>query len=132
VVSFVVKGVHHDLFVKMLNDRFGIQTRGGCSCAGTYGHMLLNVDEGKSHEILAAMRAGDKLRKPGWVRLSIHPTMTNEEIDIIMDSIETTALCLEEWKTDYSYNLSLGKYELERFWICEQQKVEKWFDVANW
>jgi len=87
VISFIVKNVHYDLVVKMLNERFGIQTRGGCSCAGTYGHMLLNIDEARSYEILNSLREGKMWCKPGWVRLSIHPTMTDAEIDYIMDAI---------------------------------------------
>lgn len=89
IVSFTVKHAHHDLIVKMLNDRFGIQARGGCSCAGTYGHVLLGIEEGPSLEILRSLKAGEMWRKPGWVRLSIHPTMTNAEIDYIMDALET-------------------------------------------
>jgi selenocysteine lyase/cysteine desulfurase len=45
VYSFYIIDAHYNLIVKLLNDRYGIQTRGGCSCAGTYGHFLLNVDE---------------------------------------------------------------------------------------
>ncbi|HEX9511856.1 MAG TPA: aminotransferase class V-fold PLP-dependent enzyme, partial [Puia sp.] len=90
VLSFMVKDAHYSLIVKILNDRFGIQARGGCSCAGTYGHLLLRIDEARSFEILNLLRAGEMLCKPGWVRLSIHPTMTNTEIDYIMDAIEMT------------------------------------------
>jgi selenocysteine lyase/cysteine desulfurase len=77
VISFLVKGAHHNLIVTLLNDRFGIQMRGGCSCAGTYGHTLLGIDENHSAELLRSVRAGDLSCKPGWVRLSVHPTMTN-------------------------------------------------------
>src|SRR3954471_8244577 len=97
VVAFIVHGAHYNLIVKILNDRFGIQTRGGCSCAGTYGHMLLQVDKAGSYEILHSIRSGDLLCKPGWIRLSVHPTMTNAEIDFIMDAIELTACHFKEW-----------------------------------
>lgn len=91
IIAFTVRDAHYDLVVKLLNDKFGIQTRGGCSCAGTYGHTLLDIDKAASYEILQALRAGELWRKPGWVRLSIHPTMTDAEIDYIMDAIEATA-----------------------------------------
>src|SRR5258708_28386089 len=91
VISFIVNVAHYNLIVKILNERFGIQTRGGCSCAGTYGHMLLHVDKARSYEILDAIHSGDLLFKPGWIRLSVHPTMSNSEIDFIMDAIEQTA-----------------------------------------
>ena len=51
VVSFILHGTHYNLVVKMLNDRFGIQTRGGCACAGTYCPILLHVDQLHSYEI---------------------------------------------------------------------------------
>ena len=74
-VSFYSLDVHYNLFVRLLNDLYGIQTRGGCSCAGTYGHILLNIDYDKSHEITDMIDGGDLSRKPGWVRVSIHPTI---------------------------------------------------------
>jgi len=90
VFSFYVDNVHHNLVTKLLNDRFGIQVRGGCSCAGTYGHFLLNVDFKMSKEITDRIDAGDLSMKPGWVRLSLHPTMTNDELKFILDAIRQT------------------------------------------
>jgi selenocysteine lyase/cysteine desulfurase len=132
VISFIVKGAHYNLIVKMLNDRFGIQTRGGCSCAGTYGHMLLHVDETWSHKILIAVRAGNLLCKPGWVRLSIHPTMTNSEIELIMDAIESVAFHFEEWAKDYAYDAASNEYDFIGFEATEQEKIEDWFNTSTW
>jgi selenocysteine lyase/cysteine desulfurase len=56
VFSFYLDNVHHNLATKLLNDRFGIQVRGGCSCAGTYGHFLLNVDFKLSTEITRELK----------------------------------------------------------------------------
>ena len=81
VISFYVEDLHFNLGVKLLNDKFGIQTRGGCSCAGTYGHYLLHVDQQTSKELINEITIGDLVRKPGWIRMSIHPTTTNSEID---------------------------------------------------
>ncbi|RYD89769.1 MAG: aminotransferase class V-fold PLP-dependent enzyme, partial [Sphingobacteriales bacterium] len=80
VVSFYIDNLHYNLGVKLLNDRFGIQTRGGCSCAGTYGHYLLHVDQEQSNYLTDKISAGDLIQKPGWIRMSIHPTTTNAEI----------------------------------------------------
>jgi selenocysteine lyase/cysteine desulfurase len=91
IVSFLVKGMHYDIAVKMLNDRFGIQARGGCSCAGTYGHYLLCIDPLRSEAIRGALLRGEMQSKPGWVRLSLHPTMTDAEIDNIADAVEMVA-----------------------------------------
>lgn len=90
IISFTVKDVHYDVVVKTLNDRYGIQVRGGCSCAGTYGHVLLGIGEARSYEILRSLQAGEMWRKPGWVRLSIHPTMTDAEINYILDAVGAT------------------------------------------
>ena len=49
VISILIGNLHHELAVKILNDRFGIQSRGGCSCAGTYGHHLLKLSHQKSN-----------------------------------------------------------------------------------
>ncbi len=74
VISFYIEGLHFNLGVKLLNDRFGIQTRGGCSCAGTYGHYLLHVDKKTSKKVTDEIDHGDLSHKPGWIRMSIHPT----------------------------------------------------------
>jgi selenocysteine lyase/cysteine desulfurase len=114
VVSFIVKNTHYDLIVKILNDRFGIQARGGCSCAGTYGHVLLGIDETRSYKILNALRAGDMWCKPGWVRLSIHPTMTDAEIDYMMDAVENTVDQYGEWEKDYAYDPACNEYTFRK------------------
>ena len=109
-VSFYIDNIHYNLIVKILNDRFGIQVRGGCSCAGTYGHYLLHVDPGKSKNITDKIDHGDYSEKPGWVRMSIHPTMTNDEIYFICDSINQTVKNISSWEKDYHYNSSKNEY----------------------
>ena len=130
VISFIVNGAHYNLIVKMLNDRFGIQTRGGCSCAGTYGHKLLQVDKVRSYEILDGIRSGDLSCKPGWIRLSIHPTMSNAEIDCIMDAIELTASHFREWGEDYTYHPASNEYSFKGFEAKEQSKMEDFFNYT--
>ena len=109
-VSFYVDNIHYNLIVKILNDRFGIQLRGGCSCAGTYGHYLLHVDQNKSKSITDKIDHGDYSEKPGWVRMSIHPTMTNDEIYFICDSIKQTVQNISNWQKDYKYSSSNNEY----------------------
>ena len=132
VISFIVNGAHYNLIVKILNDRFGIQTRGGCSCAGTYGHKLLHVNEIRSLEILNSIRSGNMSGKPGWIRLSIHPTMTNAEVDFIMDAIELTASHFQIWMEDYDYNPESNEYSFKGMDAEEQGTIENWFHVSNW
>jgi len=132
IISFIITGAHHNLVVKILNDRFGIQTRGGCSCAGTYGHRLLRVDKGRSYEILDSIRAGDLRCKPGWIRLSVHPSMTGAEIDFIMDAIESTAAHFPEWMKEYRYEPGSNEYVFKGFDSKERRRVEGWFDPSGW
>ncbi len=132
VISFIVHGAHYNLITKILNDRFGIQTRGGCSCAGTYGHWLLDVSETKSYEILNGIRSGNLSCKPGWIRLSVHPTMTNAEIDFIMDAIELTASNFQEWMKDYIYDPAFNEYSFKGIEAKEQSRIDGWFNVFNW
>ncbi|NNE45191.1 MAG: aminotransferase class V-fold PLP-dependent enzyme [Rhodothermales bacterium] len=104
VISFYIEGIHYNLIVQLLNDRFGVQVRGGCSCAGTYGHYLLHVDWDRSHSITDRIDAGDLSAKPGWVRLSLHPTMTDEEMEYAIDGIRQIAENIDEWSRDYGYD----------------------------
>jgi selenocysteine lyase/cysteine desulfurase len=127
VISFIVKGAHYNLIVKILNDRFGIQTRGGCACAGTYGHLLLHVNEIESYELLDMIHTGDLSCKPGWIRLSIHPTMTNAEMQEIMDAIEDTAAHFRQYQQDYDYDTLTNEYHFRDAIKFEQATVKKWF-----
>ncbi len=108
IVSFYIENLHHNIGVKILNDRFGIQTRGGCSCAGTYGHYLLNVGRVQSRKITAQIDIGDHSTKPGWIRLSIHPTHSNADILFMTEAIHQLAENHVEWSNDYSIDLSKG------------------------
>ena len=111
VFSFYVDNVHHNLLTRLLNDRFGIQLRGGCSCAGTYGHFLLDVDFSMSKEITDRIDAGDLSMKPGWIRLSLHPTMTNEELYLIIDAIRQSVENADNWRNDYTYDRHTNEFK---------------------
>jgi len=130
VLSFYIDKLHYNLGVRLLNDRFGIQMRGGCSCAGTYGHFLLHVDEETSNAITSAVSHGDMTNKPGWIRMSIHPTMSNAELEFIVDSLEKLAASFEEWGNDYEYDLHTNefKYKDGDFDAEQKVKVEAWFE----
>lgn len=128
VVSFNVENLHHDLAVKILNDRYGIQTRGGCSCAGTYGHYLLQIDQMKSSEIIEKVSCGLTELKPGWVRISFHPTTSNEEIVQVCKALNELADHAEEWKKDYVYENGHFRHKLETVENDVPLK-EDWFDL---
>lgn len=103
-ISFYMKNVHYNLIVRLMNDRFGIQVRGGCSCAGTYGHYLLNVQRSTSHLITEKINHGDLSEKPGWVRISLHPVMTNDELNYILYAIKEIEKNEVAWASEYKYD----------------------------
>lgn len=110
-ISFYSHDIHHNLFVRLLNDRYGIQCRGGCLCAGTYGHVLLHIDAQKSKEITEKIDHGDLSGKPGWVRISLHPTMTTAEADYIAQAVLDITENYIEWQKDYRFNPHIGDFE---------------------
>jgi len=109
-ISFYSRGIHHNLFVKLLNDKFGIQTRGGCTCAGTYGHILFHIDLNESKKITNMIDHGDLSKKPGWVRISLHPTMTDNEVEYITDAIKEIIKHHDTWKNEYQFNPKTGDF----------------------
>jgi selenocysteine lyase/cysteine desulfurase len=128
VFSFYIDNIHHNLIIRLLNDRYGIQMRGGCSCAGTYGHYLLNVDFRMSKEITERIEAGDLSLKPGWARLSLHPTMTDEELDFIAGAIEEIAEKGNEWGKDYIYDKCTNEFYHRDFRQGIPDYIIKWFE----
>ncbi|RKS98397.1 aminotransferase class V-fold PLP-dependent enzyme [Flavobacterium sp. 123] len=129
VISFFVEDLHFNLGVKLLNDKFGIQTRGGCSCAGTYGHFLLHVDQETSHQLIDEISLGDLIRKPGWIRMSIHPTTTNAEIEFVCNGIKALAENHKTWALDYDYNKETNEFVHKQATPFEDDLVKKWFLV---
>lgn len=131
VVSFYIDDLHYNLGVKLLNDRFGIQTRGGCSCAGTYGHFLLHVDQQHSQELLEKMEQGCLIERPGWIRMSIHPTTTDQEVQFICNAIKKLAANFKEWSEDYSYDMKSNEFLHKSFHSKEKDLVRQWFDLDS-
>ena len=129
IFSFYFEKYHFNLIVKLLNDRFGIQTRGGCSCAGTYGHFLLNVDQETSNRIKDEILEGCNTEKPGWIRLSIHPTITNTEVNFICDALKELHQNIEDWSKDYKYDMQKNDYVHISAKPIEQSLVKSWFAV---
>jgi selenocysteine lyase/cysteine desulfurase len=129
VVSFYINELHFNLGVKILNDKFGIQTRGGCSCAGTYGHYLLHVDQETSHYLTDKITSGDLIEKPGWIRMSIHPTTTTDEVEYVCNSLQALAENHKEWSKDYEYNKKSNEFVHKQALHSEKQMVENWFQL---
>jgi selenocysteine lyase/cysteine desulfurase len=127
VVSFYIKDLHYNLGVKILSDKYGIQTRGGCSCAGTYGHYLLNLDKELSDTLTCEIDTGNYANRPGWIRLSIHPTTTNAEIKYVCDAIKEVAANFEGLSADYTYDNNSNSFVHNNSNKEEEEMVEGWF-----
>jgi hypothetical protein len=109
IVSFVVKRsggklLHHNAVVAMLNDVFGIQSRGGCSCAGPYGHRLLGIDLERSREFEREVLDGCEGIKPGWVRVNFNYFISEEAFRYIVQSVA--------WVADHGWRL-LPQYRFD-------------------
>lgn len=129
VLSFYIDGLHYNLAVQLLNDRYGIQVRGGCSCAGTYGHYLLQVSREHSKSITSQIDQGVLCDKPGWVRLSIHPTMTDAEAHLLVAAVDDLAHHHREWATDYHYDLSRNEFTHKAETGRIAERVKGWFSA---
>ncbi len=113
IVSFVIRApsgryLHHNFVVALLNDLFGIQTRGGCSCAGPYGHRLLGIGPDQSHQFEAQIATGCEGIKPGWVRVNFNYFVGEDVFAYILEAVRLVAR--EGWKLlgDYRFDPVTG------------------------
>jgi hypothetical protein len=109
IVSFVVRApsgryLHHNFVVALLNDLFGIQSRGGCSCAGPYGHRLLGIDLDTSHQFERQIAAGCEGIKPGWVRVNFNYFLSDAVVDYIIDAVSFVARHGHQFLVDYRFD----------------------------
>ena len=113
IVSFVVRTptgryLHHNFVVTLLNDLFGIQARGGCSCAGPYGHRLLGIDLDRSHEFEAEITGGCEGIKPGWVRVNFNYFVSDAACSYIVDAVRLVARHGWRMLGEYRFDVATG------------------------
>jgi selenocysteine lyase/cysteine desulfurase len=115
IVSFVVRApsghwLHHNYVVALLNDLFGVQARGGCSCAGPYGHRLLGIDIERSHEFEREITGGCEGIKPGWVRVNFNYFLSDTVADYVVDAVRLVAR--DGWRLlgDYVFEPDSGHW----------------------
>jgi len=130
IISFNIR--HQDRFLhpkfvtKLLNDLFGIQSRAGCSCAGPYGHYLLKIDEAESERFRTQVSLGNNSIKPGWVRVNLHYTFDERDIEFLLDAIEFVARSGYLFLTQYHLNIESGE------WSCRDFKATvQAFSIEN-
>jgi selenocysteine lyase/cysteine desulfurase len=129
--SFYIDNIHYNLVVKLLNDHFGIQVRGGCSCAGTYGHYLLHVGQDRSKYITDKIDLGDFSEKPGWVRLSVHPTTTNDDLYFMIDALKDVVKNISVYEKDYTYSSTKNEFFNVKTNSKGKEEVSNWFIVPS-
>jgi len=115
IVSFVIKGpsdryLHHNFIVAVLNDLFGIQSRGGCSCAGPYGHRLLGIDVEKSHEFEREITHGCEGIKPGWVRVNFNYFISEAVFAYIVQAVDLIAKHGWRLLPEYRFDTATGRW----------------------
>jgi len=113
ILSFIIRApsgkyLHHNFVVALLNDLFGIQSRGGCSCAGPYGHRLLGIDLDRSHEIEEEVTSGCEGIKPGWVRINFNYFFSEKVVDFLISAVIFIAQRGHLFLADYTFNAETG------------------------
>jgi selenocysteine lyase/cysteine desulfurase len=115
IVSFRVwhegRLLHHHFVVALLSDLFGIQARGGCSCAGPYGHRLLAIDDHRSNAIDAEVERGRLGAKPGWARLSFNYFYSDAVASYLVEAVDLVARLGHRLLGDYRFDPASGAWQ---------------------
>ena len=115
--------LHHKFVTALLNDLFGIQSRAGCSCAGPYGHRLLNIDIDTSERYRHVVQQGHCGMKPGWCRVGLHWVMDDAEADYVIDAVHFVATHGHRFLRLYDFDLSTGTWS-HKTMTCQLPKFE--------
>lgn len=130
IISFNIRHrdriLHPKFVTKLLNDLFGIQSRAGCSCAGPYGHLLLDINDEQSTKYREAIQQGLFGLKPGWVRINIHYTFSREDFDFLAKAIEFVATHGHLLLPRYKFDIHTGEWKHRDF-----KEIEEVFGIGN-
>jgi selenocysteine lyase/cysteine desulfurase len=130
IISFNIKHkdriLHPKFVTKLMNDLFGIQSRAGCSCAGPYGHILLDIDDETSEKFRSQILKGCEGIKPGWVRVNIHYTLSQEDLDFLLKAITFVACFGYLFLQKYTFNMRTAEWKYMGF----EERIPK-FSVDN-
>ena len=119
ILSFTLRSpsgrrLHHNYVVALLNDLYGIQARGGCSCAGPYGHRLLGIDISTSHNFQREISVGCEGIKPGWVRVNLNYFVDDAEVDYVVEAVRDVARHGWRLMGDYRFDPATGLWRHRR------------------
>ena len=119
IVSFVIRRpggryLHHNLVVAILNDLFGIQSRGGCSCAGPYGHRLLGIDVELSNEFQTEIARDAKASNPGGCGSTSTTSSPEAVFSYIVEAVELIADHGYRLIEDYHFEQDTGLWRHRR------------------
>ncbi|MDR6592808.1 aminotransferase class V-fold PLP-dependent enzyme [Saccharothrix longispora] len=119
IVSLLVRGpngrlLHHNYVVRLLSDLFGIQVRGGCSCAGPYGHRLLGIPPDRALRLEHEVAGGRAGIRPGWVRVSFDYTMSDAVVDYVVEAVHRVAAAGWALLEDYRFDPRTGRWRHHR------------------
>ena len=107
--------LHYGFVVRLLNDLFGIQARGGCSCAGPYGHTLLDLTPEHSEALAAEVTRGFGCLRPGWVRFNLHWLSNEEEVDYVLRAMTLIARWGSRLLPSYTLDTKTGLWQHREF-----------------
>ena len=129
LVKFNGKFLHYNYVSALLNDLFGIQSRGGCACASTYGQVALDIGEDILKKLEHNTVSGKEIFRPGYTRINFCYVYNNDEINYILDGIEFVSLFGWMFLSHYSYKIESGSYQhlLKkefRIWITDYLESE--------
>ncbi|PID26579.1 MAG: hypothetical protein CR982_09500 [Candidatus Cloacimonadota bacterium] len=119
--------VHPKLVTKLLNDIFGIQSRAGCSCAGPYGHTLLNIEQELSESYRKYVKSGKGGLKPGWVRVNLHYTFNWDDVKFLCDAIDFVCDHVKKYISVYDFDFSTGDW-IAKGWKNKELDTSLEFD----
>lgn len=104
--------LHHQFFTRLLSDVTGVQARGGCACAGPYGHRLLGLGKSDSDMTIAALERGEETAKPGWVRLNLSALMNDAKVDMIINAVDALSRVAPDYASDYSVDAATARFRI--------------------
>ncbi|KAH9149170.1 hypothetical protein AeRB84_007659, partial [Aphanomyces euteiches] len=114
ILSFLIRCrnrfLHYNFVGALLNDLFGIQSRGGCACAGPYGQRLLGISDSNTQKFKAVLRQNDQVLKPGYTRLSLPYIMSQDEVEYVIAAVEFVALHGWKFLPQYEFKEETGEW----------------------